>query len=408
MEGTISSLAMDPSLQLLDWLAQRDGPEDAPEGSEARLSGDDLAELVVMDGVLELPPFWRDAPAYVAQVLGDLRHQQLIAWDWVVWPEDSEPPPPSRLTECHLTRILNVRVTRKGADLAARRRKVPHELETSLDERVRPGDASKRIEKPRDVFISHATEDRDAIARPLATALQARGLTVWFDEYELTVGDSLSEQIDDGLATSSFGAVIVSRAFLSKPWPKRELRGLVAREMARGTRIILPVWHGVDYADVAAASPPLADVLAAKSSEGTDTVAERIAQAVRRRQQLGKSQLFATTEPDYRAARKEEMAETDALLARQTEPGGGMTGDSGRFAVDASGISWTGRTDSFRLEWTDISQWGSDEEGIFRPRTRVWIITRSNVLLRFNCGKANEGGRAFADAFQEASPIDPS
>jgi histidyl-tRNA synthetase len=44
-----------------------------------------------------------------------------------------------------------------------------------------------------DVFVSHASEDKDAIARPLAKELRSRGLRVWYDEFELKIGDSLSE-----------------------------------------------------------------------------------------------------------------------------------------------------------------------------------------------------------------------
>ncbi len=45
-----------------------------------------------------------------------------------------------------------------------------------------------------DVFISHASEDKDAIVRPLATALRAGELRVWYDEFELRIGDSLRPQ----------------------------------------------------------------------------------------------------------------------------------------------------------------------------------------------------------------------
>jgi hypothetical protein len=44
------------------------------------------------------------------------------------------------------------------------------------------------------------------------------------------LGDSLSGKIDDGLAQSRFGVVILSPAFLTKHWPKKELSVLRARE----------------------------------------------------------------------------------------------------------------------------------------------------------------------------------
>src|SRR5271157_2431745 len=56
-----------------------------------------------------------------------------------------------------------------------------------------------------DVFICHASEDKDDFVRPLAEALRARHVDVWFDEFVLTIGDSLREAIDRGLAASRFG-----------------------------------------------------------------------------------------------------------------------------------------------------------------------------------------------------------
>lgn len=80
-----------------------------------------------------------------------------------------------------------------------------------------------------DVFISHASEDKDEIVRPLAHALKQQGLDVWYDEFELRLGDSLRRKIDAGLARSTFGIVVLSQAFFKKDWPNYELDGLVTR-----------------------------------------------------------------------------------------------------------------------------------------------------------------------------------
>jgi hypothetical protein len=63
--------------------------------------------------------------------------------------------------------------------------------------------------KAYDVFISHAGEDKDAVVRPLAGELVDRGVSVWFDEFELRIGDSLRRKIDHGIARSRFGIVEV-------------------------------------------------------------------------------------------------------------------------------------------------------------------------------------------------------
>ena len=56
-----------------------------------------------------------------------------------------------------------------------------------------------------DAFVSHAWEDKDLLARPLANFLKEKGLWVWIDEQQLRVGDSLSHKINDGLAFCSGG-----------------------------------------------------------------------------------------------------------------------------------------------------------------------------------------------------------
>ena len=104
-------------------------------------------------------------------------------------------------------------------------------------------------EKEWDVFISHASEDKEALVRPLATELRRFGLSVWYDEFSLEVGDSISRSIDRGLANSRFGLVVISPRFIAKRWPEYELRGLVAREM-RGGKVIVPIWYGVTHEQV--------------------------------------------------------------------------------------------------------------------------------------------------------------
>lgn len=132
-----------------------------------------------------------------------------------------------------------------------------------------------------DVFISHATEDKDDFVRPLAAALTSLGLKVWFDEWTLTLGDSLRQKIDEGLLASDFGILVLSKDFFAKPWPKAELGGLFAREM-HGRKVILPVWHNVTHADVIQFSPILADRLGAPTTDGVGVVANKIFEAVRR------------------------------------------------------------------------------------------------------------------------------
>lgn len=131
-----------------------------------------------------------------------------------------------------------------------------------------------------DAFISHATEDQAAVARPLAERLAALGFAVWYSETCLQVGDSLRRSIDAGLARARFGIVVLSPAFLARGWPQYELDGLVAREMAGG-KVILPLWHGVGRDEVARYSPTLADRLALSTATASvEEIAGRLAAAM--------------------------------------------------------------------------------------------------------------------------------
>ena len=130
-----------------------------------------------------------------------------------------------------------------------------------------------------DVFISHASEDKEDFVRPLADGLTARGLRVWYDEFTLKVGDRLRESIDYGLGQSRFGIAVLSPSFFSKQWPQNELDGLVTREGA-GLKVILPVWHNITREQVEEFSPILANRVAVRSEQGLSRVIEALCQAI--------------------------------------------------------------------------------------------------------------------------------
>jgi hypothetical protein len=132
-----------------------------------------------------------------------------------------------------------------------------------------------------DVFICHASEDKDALVRPLARALRIRNVDVWYDEFSMRVGDSLRQSIDRGLAGSRYGVVVLSPAFFDKPWPQWELDGLVTKMTADRRPTILPVWHGVGPADVQQYSLPLAGILAASSADGVASVCDQLLKVLR-------------------------------------------------------------------------------------------------------------------------------
>jgi hypothetical protein len=128
-----------------------------------------------------------------------------------------------------------------------------------------------------DVFVSHASEDKDDFVRPLANALVAAGLKVWFDEMTLRIGDSLRQKIDKGLANSRVGLVVLSPAFIKKGWTNYELDGIVTRSVS-GEQVLLPIWHNITKQQVMDFSSSIADKVARSTAVHTiDEIASEIA-----------------------------------------------------------------------------------------------------------------------------------
>lgn len=130
-----------------------------------------------------------------------------------------------------------------------------------------------------DVFIGHASEDKDSFVRVLAKKLSGKGLRVWYDEFTLLLGDSLRRKIDYGLNHSRYGVVVLSKNFFAKEWPQKELDAFVAREDGLD-KVILPIWHGVTKIQVQSFSPILADRFAVPTNRGIDHVVNEILKVV--------------------------------------------------------------------------------------------------------------------------------
>jgi hypothetical protein len=123
-----------------------------------------------------------------------------------------------------------------------------------------------------DIFISYASEDKETVADPLLKALVSRGaLSVWYDEIMIKPAQSIRESIDTGLRLSSCIVLILSRTYLRKRWPKRELSAAMHTGKA-----IFPIWHGITATHVKRLAPTLCDIKALDSSIGPQIIAEAI------------------------------------------------------------------------------------------------------------------------------------
>jgi molybdopterin-guanine dinucleotide biosynthesis protein A len=98
-----------------------------------------------------------------------------------------------------------------------------------------------RLEQPFiHVFICHASEDKPA-ARNLANAMQRLGAEVWFDEWEIRVGDSIVQKINDALGKVSHLIVLLSSCSVVKPWVKKEFSSALMQQLSQKAIRVLPV-----------------------------------------------------------------------------------------------------------------------------------------------------------------------
>lgn len=90
------------------------------------------------------------------------------------------------------------------------------------------------------VFLSHNWEDKPT-ARALASKLDSRGISVWLDEHEIRLGDSLIHRIRDAIDTVDYVAVLLSKHSVESEWVKREVDIAMNQEIARKRVKVLPI-----------------------------------------------------------------------------------------------------------------------------------------------------------------------
>jgi hypothetical protein len=132
-----------------------------------------------------------------------------------------------------------------------------------------------------DLFISHASEDKAGIARPLSQRLQQMGFLVWFDENQIEVGEELLASLNKGISQSRFGLIIISQAFINKKWTQYEVKQLLKMSKNAGKKLFF-IWHGVNEEQVKTWSPELGSRVAFISERfSVDDLGLELAKAMR-------------------------------------------------------------------------------------------------------------------------------
>lgn len=137
------------------------------------------------------------------------------------------------------------------------------------------------MKKTVDFFISHASEDKQEIVKRLADNLIINGATVFYDEYSIKLGDSISESINKGLTVSKHAIVVLSKHFFEKGWTNAELQAIFSKSIAEKYKILI-IYHGITHNDVIKTYPLLADKMALDSSIGVEKITEELFNAIQK------------------------------------------------------------------------------------------------------------------------------
>ena len=90
------------------------------------------------------------------------------------------------------------------------------------------------------IFISHSSADKKFVRR-LAKDLRMLGHDVWLDEWNITVGQDIVEELERGIDTSDFVILVLTESLVKSNWAKREWGTRLFSDQSDGRATILPL-----------------------------------------------------------------------------------------------------------------------------------------------------------------------
>lgn len=118
-----------------------------------------------------------------------------------------------------------------------------------------------------DVFISHATKDKEDYVDELFVVLRKLGINIFYDTESISWGDNLKQTILNGTAESEFAIIVISQNFFSREWTELELNEFLNQQNENGQKKILPLLHNITIDELKAHYPELGEVLAINSKD---------------------------------------------------------------------------------------------------------------------------------------------
>lgn len=78
-------------------------------------------------------------------------------------------------------------------------------------------------EKRPTIFFSYSHADKKFVNKFIHDLEEREDISIWYDEAEINVGDSLIKKIYEGLYQSDYLGVILSRNSINSKWVQKEL-----------------------------------------------------------------------------------------------------------------------------------------------------------------------------------------
>ena len=96
------------------------------------------------------------------------------------------------------------------------------------------------VKNKMNIFISHNKKDKD-IAREIALFLVAENINLWFDEWEISAGDSIIEEIQSGLQKASHFLILWSQNAATSNWVRKELSSILMKAIENKNPKVIPI-----------------------------------------------------------------------------------------------------------------------------------------------------------------------
>ncbi len=228
-----------------------------------------------------------------------------------------------------------------------------------------------------DLFVSHATADKERYILPLTSALFNRGVTFWLDSFEIGWGDNFIVKINDGLRNSRFGLLCLSKNFLGRQWPETEMAAVLAIQNTNGIKKVLPLILN-SKAKIFKIYPILAGFSYREFKIGIDTIAEELA-TLTKQENKNTTGLFRIVVESVHSAKLSNLQASPRSsvkwLAEKARTGAGVK--------DSANI---GALEKFPIRWVlvDVNAEDAWEDTPITEKLRTKALVKCGSVLKYS------------------------